>query len=506
MQSLDHLTTGAHAPDGSNEAMTTSTHTPAEKHAGPSMRTLKQLLLVLCVAQLMVILDISAVNVALPDMAAGLGIAGGDLGWTITSYSLIFGSLLLLGGRAADLLGRRRMFLLGLGVFVVASVGAAAAGSATAFFAARAAQGLGAAMLSPAALSILMNTFKGGHARGHALAAWGAVGGAGAAIGVLIGGALTEVVGWQAIFLINVPIGLAVAVAARKLIPADASAPRWSGLDLPGAALATASLGALVFALSQAAEAGWSSTQTLAVGGAGLAGLLCFVIVELRTTDPLVRIGRLADRGVGGGFALMLAASTALFGTFLLASLYLQNVLGTGPLETGLGFLPLAVALAFGVHAGSHVLGHAGVRVPMAAGFTVAALGLLLLSGADTNGGYVSDVLPGMLVAGLGLGIVLVCVSVSVMTGAEDHETGMLSGLNTTGHEIGGSIGIAVLATIAAGASVGDGSAALAGGISDAFVAASGIAVVSGVVALIVLPAAATFLPKFRLAPPVAVH
>ncbi len=484
----------------------TTTRATHQTPGHPSMRTLKQLLLLLCVAQLMVILDISAVNVALPDMAKGLDITGGGLGWAITSYSLIFGSLLLLGGRAADLLGRRRMFLTGLGVFVVASIAAATAGGAATFYAARGAQGLGAAMLSPAALSILMNTFKAGTPRAHALAAWGAVGGAGAAIGVLIGGALTQLVGWQAIFLINVPIGLAVAVVAHRLIPADEASPRWSGLDLPGAALATASLGAIVFALSQAADAGWTSTQTLAVGGIGLAGLLCFVIVELRTTHPLLKVDRLADRGVGGGFALMLAASIALFGTFLLASLYLQNVLGTGALETGLGFLPLAVALALGVHAGSHVLGHAGVRVPMAAGFGVAALGLLLLSGVDARGSYVSDVLPGMLVTGLGLGVVLVSVSVSVMTGAEDHETGMLSGLNTTGHEIGGSIGIAALATIAASSSVGEAGSVLAGGIGDAFLAASGVAALAGIVAVIVLPAAATFLPKFRLAPPVAVH
>src|SRR3954465_15511861 len=269
-------------------------------HKAKTMRTLKQLLLLLCVAQLMVILDISAVNVALPDIARGLGIKGSDLGWTITSYSLIFGSLLLLGGRAADLLGRRRMFLTGLGVFVVASLAAALSGSAAMVFAARAGQGLGAAMLSPAALSILMSTFREGTPRAHALAAWGAVGGAGAAIGVLIGGALTELVGWQAIFLINLPIGLGLAVAARRMIPADASAPRWSGLDLRGAALVTGSLGALVFALSQAADAGWTSTQTLAVGGAGLAGLVAFVIAELHTAQPLLRIERLADRGVGG--------------------------------------------------------------------------------------------------------------------------------------------------------------------------------------------------------------
>src|SRR3954467_3273208 len=234
-------------------------HTTSDK--AKTMRKLKQLLLLLCVAQLMVILDISAVNVAMPDMARSLDIKGSDLGWTITSYSLIFGSLLLLGGRAADLLGRRRMFLTGLGVFVVASLAAAVSGSAAMLFAARAGQGLGAAMLSPAALSILMSTFREGTPRAHALAAWGAVGGAGAAIGVLIGGALTELVGWQAIFLINLPIGLALAVAARPLIAPDAAEPRWSGFDLRGAALATTGLGAIVFALSQTAAAGWSSTE-----------------------------------------------------------------------------------------------------------------------------------------------------------------------------------------------------------------------------------------------------
>lgn len=485
---------------------TSHTHAAPAAPAAPTMRKLKQLLLVLCLAQLMVILDITAVNVALPDMAEGLGITGAGIGWTITSYSLVFGSLLLLGGRAADLLGRRRMFLTGLAVFVLASVAAASAGDSTALFAARAAQGLGAAMLSPAALSILMSTFRSGTPRAHALAAWGAVGGAGAAVGVLLGGLLTELVGWQAIFLINVPVGLGVAFAVRRLVPADAAAPRWDGLDLPGAALATTGLGAVVFALSQAPDVGWGSPQTLAVGTAGLAALLGFVLVELRTDQPLLRIARLRDRGVGGGFAMMLAASAALFGTFLLVSLYLQDVLGSGPLETGLAFLPLAVALAAGVHAGNHVLAHAGVRVPMAAGFAVAAGGALLLSGADGGGSYAGSVLPGMLVAGLGLGVVLVCVSVSVMTGAEDDETGMLSGLNATGHEVGGSIGIAVLATIAAGSASGAVPTALADGIDTAFLVVAGIAAAASLAAVVVLPAAATFLPRLRLAPPVSLH
>ncbi len=467
----------------------------------PSMKRLKQLLLVLCAAQLMVILDITAVNVALPDMADGLGIDGGDISWTITSYSLIFGSLLLLGGRAADLIGPRRMFMTGLGLFTLASVAAATAGDAGALFAARAAQGLGAAMLSPAALAILMRTFREGRPRAHALAAWGAVGGAGAAVGVLFGGALTELVGWQAIFLINVPVGIGLALAAHRIIPAETAAPRWNGFDLRGALLATTGLGAIVYALSQAADAGWSSPAVLAPAGAGVAGLVAFVLAERRTAHPLLNIDRLADRGVGGGLAMMLAAAAALFGLFLLASLYMQEVLGTGPLQTGLAFLPLAIALAAGVHLAGHVMTHAGVRAPMAAGFATAASGLLLLSAVDAGGSYLTDVLPGMLLAGVGLGVVLVSVSVSVMTGAADDETGILSGLNTTGHEIGGSIGIAAMATIAAGSA-----GVTATGIGDAFLALAGLTVLASLAAAVVIPSAAVFLPKLRLAPRVAIH
>jgi EmrB/QacA subfamily drug resistance transporter len=473
---------------------------PMHNHQ-PPMKRLKQLLLVLCAAQLMVILDITAVNVALPDMAKDLSIEAGDISWTITGYSLIFGSLLLLGGRAADLIGPRRLFMTGLGLFTFASIAAATAEGAGALFAARAGQGLGAAMLSPAALTILMRTFKEGRPRAHALAAWGAVGGAGAAVGVLFGGTLTELVGWRAIFLINVPVGIGLAVAARRIVAADTNAPRWRGLDLRGAVLATAGLGAIVYALSQAADSGWTSAEVLGTGGAGIVGLVAFVLAERRSADPLLRLDRLADRGVGGGLAMMLAAAAALFGLFLLASLYMQDLIGTGPLETGLAFLPLAVALAAGVHLGGHVMHHAGVRVPMAAGFMTAAAGLLVLSSVDAGGSYLGDLLPGMLIAGIGLGVVLVSVSVSVMTGAADDEAGMLSGLNTTGHEIGGSIGIAAAATFAAG------SAGLsASGIGDAFLALAGVAGLAAVVAVIVIPPAAVFLPKLRLAPRVAIH
>jgi hypothetical protein len=325
-------------------------------------------------------------------------------------------------------------------------------------------------------------------------------------VGVLAGGALTEWVDWRAIFLVNLPMGIGIAAAIRTFVAAD-TAPRWRGLDLRGALIATASLAALVYALSQAAAAGWTSAQTLGVGLAGLAGLAAFALVEGHTGTPLLITPRLRERGVGGGFVMMLAASSVLFGTFLLTSMYLQEVLGTGPLATGLAFLPIAVTAGLGAHAGGHVVGHAGPRGAMALAFGLVAGGTLLLSGVDASGSYLSDVLPGMVVAGLGLGIALVSVALSVLTDAPDGETGMLSGLNTTGHEVGGSLGIAVLISIATGSSAGTATpAALAGGIGNAFLAASLIAVAAGIAATIVLPSRAGFLPKLKAAPPVAVH
>src|SRR5512133_2400680 len=375
-------------------------HKPPSADAG--QRPARLLLPVLLLAQLMVILDISALNVALPNLARDLRIAPDEISWTITSYSLLFGSLLLLGGRAADLLGRRRVFFSGLTVFTASSLASAAAVNSAALFAARAGQGLGAAMLSPAALSIIMANYQGS-GRARALGAWGAVGGAGAAVGVLVGGVLTQVADWRAIFYVNLPVALVAALAGRRAVPADPRPPRFSGLDLRGAAVATTSLAAVVYALSQAEGSGWTSARTLGVGLAGLAGLTLFAAVELQAAEPLLRVQRLRDRAVGGGFALMLLNATVVFGTFVLTSLYLQGVLATGPLETGLEFLPLATAAAVGAPLGARLAAHFGLRPPMAAGFAAAAAGALLLSGADRGGSYPADVLPGVLVAGFGI-------------------------------------------------------------------------------------------------------
>jgi EmrB/QacA subfamily drug resistance transporter len=463
-------------------------------------RAARWLLPVLLVAQLMVILDITAVNIALPHIATDLHLSGSNISWTITSYSLIFGSLLLFGGRAADLLGRRRMFLTGLGVFTASSLASAMAGSAATLFVSRAGQGLGAALLSPAALSIITSAFHGA-ARGKALAAWGAVGGAGAAIGVLVGGVLTQFTDWRTIFYVNLPVAAVLLIASLKVVPADTQKPRWRGLDLAGAALATTSLAAIVYGITQAHSAGWTSVQTHVCGIGGLAGLAAFAIYELHTDAPLLRVERIADRAVGGGLVLMLATAGSIFGLFLLCSLYLQNVLGMGPLATGLAFVPLALSAGIGAHGAGHLVAKHGVRGPLAGSFAVAAVGMFLLSRVGEHGSYLTDVLPGMLIAGVALGVATVSVSMAILTGTRHEESGMISGLNSTGHEIGGTLGIAIFSTIAAGSSGAILGPQAASGIGHAFLIAAGVATLASLVALAVLPRAQHFLAKLRLSP-----
>jgi EmrB/QacA subfamily drug resistance transporter len=478
---------------------TSSHHNGVDQNDARST-THRWLLPVLLVAQLMVILDITAVNIALPHIAMDLHMSGSTISWTITSYSLIFGSLLLFGGRAADLLGRRRMFLTGLGVFTASSFASAMAGSAAMLFASRAGQGLGAAILSPAALSIITSAFQGSQ-RAKALSAWGAVGGAGAAIGVLVGGVLTEFADWRTIFYVNLPVAAALLIAALKVVPADTEQPRWRGLDLAGAALATTSLAAIVYGITQAHASGWTSIQTHICGIGGVAGLVVFAIYELHIDAPLLRVERIADRAIGGGLVLMLATAGTIFGLFLLCSLYLQNVLGWGPLATGLAFVPLALSAGIGSHAAGHLIAKHGVRGPLSGSFALAAVGMFLLSRVGESSSYVTGVLPGMLVAGVALGVATVSVSVAILTGARQEESGMISGLNSTGHEIGGTLGIAIFSTVAAGASGAILGPQAASGIGDAFLIAALLASLASVLALAILPRAQHFLAKLALNP-----
>ena len=289
--------------------------------------------------------------------------------------------------------------------------------------------------------------------------------------------------------------------AALKIVPADTHKPRWRGLDLAGAALATTSLAAIVYGITQAHSAGWTSIQTHVCGIGGLAGLAAFAIYERHIDAPLLRVERIADRAVGGGLVLMLATASTLFGLFLLCSLYLQNVLGMGPLATGLAFVPLALSAGIGSHAAGHVIAKHGVRGPLAGAFAVAAVGMLLLSRVGEDGSYLTDVLPGMLIAGVGLGIATVSVSMAILTGTRKEESGMISGLNSTGHEIGGTLGIAIFSTIAAGSSGAIVGPQAASGIGNAFLIAALVASLASLMALALLPRAQHFLAKLRLNP-----
>jgi EmrB/QacA subfamily drug resistance transporter len=456
------------------------------------MLEIRMLLALLCAAQFMVILDITVVNVALPSIQADLGIAVKDLQWVVTAYTLAFGGLLLLGGRAADLLGRRRIFLAGLGVFTVASLGAAMAGSPASLIIARVAQGVGAAMLSPAALSLITSSFPDGPQRRRALAAWAAVAASGGAFGVLAGGALTDLFGWEAIFLVNVPVGLAVGIAALRILP---SPERRAGrIDLSGALLATGSLVALIYGLVEAPSAGWLSTQTLALLALAATGLLAFVAVEARTRAPLVPLGVFRRRPTVTALVLMIAGMGTVMSAFYFCSLYLQQVLGHSALRTGLEFLPGAVLLIAAAHVGGHLVARHGPRPVLAIGMSLGALGALLLSGVSPDGSYVADVLPGLLVLDAGIGVSASAIFITAMAGVGEEEAGLVSGLTTTAHEVGIALVLPLLSTVAAtamgGATIetaGLDPTAVTAGFGAAFRAAALIALGAAALAVVAL-------------------
>jgi EmrB/QacA subfamily drug resistance transporter len=449
-------------------------------------------LALLCAAQFMVIVDITVVNVALPSVQTDLDIATKDLQWVVTAYTLAFGGLLLLGGRAADLVGRRSVFLAGLAVFSAASLGAALASTGAALLVARVAQGVGAAMLSPAALSMVTTLFAEGRERRRALAAWAAVAASGGAFGVLAGGLLTETLGWQAIFLINVPVGIAVWFAALRVLPAAASGAG-RRLDVAGALLATGSLVALIYGLVEAPDTGWGSGQTLGLLAAAAVGLGAFVIVELRVREPLVRLAVFRRRPTVTALVLMIAGMGTVLSAFFFSSLYLQHVLGHSALRTGLEFLPGAVLLVIAAHAGGQLLSRLGAKPVLAAGMTLGGLGALLLSGVSADGTYLGDVLPGLLVLDVGIGLAASGIFITAMSGVGDDEAGMVSGLLTTSHELGIALVLPVLSTIAANgigteaAATGIDPVLVTEGFGDAFRTAAAIAFGAALLALIAL-------------------
>jgi EmrB/QacA subfamily drug resistance transporter len=446
-------------------------------------------LVLLCLAQFMVILDITVVNVALPTIGTDLHLDRASMTWVVTAYTLCFGGLMLLGGRLADTLGRRRMFLTGLGLFSVASLASGLAQAGTILIAARAGQGVGAALLSPAALAIITTTFHG-QERNRALGVWAAIAGAGAAVGVLAGGLLVEYASWRWVFFINLPVGILVAAALPALIAAVRPAHRAGRLDLPGALAGTLATAAVIYGLVTAGSDGWGAPTTLLSLAIGLVLAGGFVAVERTARGPLVPLGLLARRPLVAGQLVMLATSGLLLATYFLASLYLQRLLGYTALDTGLVFLPAALATIAGSHLAAHAVSRLGPRPVAAVGFTLAAVGALLLGRLPAQAAVLVDLLPGLLLATGGLGAGFVVATTTAMAHVDHDQAGMASGLLSTGHELGASLGVAVISTIAAASVTGDPLAGhpSAAGFDQAFLACALVAAVAAAAAGWLLP------------------
>jgi EmrB/QacA subfamily drug resistance transporter len=462
--------------------------------ANSSTRARWPTLVLACVAQFMVILDVSVVNVALPSIRTGLDFSQQDLQWVVNAYTLTFAGFLLLGGRAVDLLGRRRVFIGGLLLFSLASLVGGLADSQGMLIGARAAQGLGGAVVSPATLAILTTTFSEGHERNRALGAWGAMGGAGGATGVLLGGVLTDLLSWRWILFINVPIGVAAAVLALRYVAEGRNPLAGRNFDLAGATTATLGLVALVWAIVRTDVNGWGSAQTLGVMALGLALLALFLAIEGRLARaPLMPLRIFSSRTLSAANVIVLLLGAAMFGMWFFVSLYLQQVLGYSPLKAGLAFLPMTIAIIVGSTFASRLVARIGVKPLLAVGMLAQAAGLLLFTGVSADGSYLGDVaLPSLLVAG-GIGLAFVPVTIAAVAGVAPGEAGLASGLVNTSRQMGGALGLALLATLATARTDGALAAgagahvALTDGFHRAFTVGAAFALAGALVTLLAL-------------------
>jgi EmrB/QacA subfamily drug resistance transporter len=406
-------------------------------------------LALLALAEFVVVLDASIVNIALPSIGRGLHFSLANLSWVVNAYVLTFGGFLLLGGRIADLLGRRRVFIAGLGVFSLASLAGGLAQSEAWLIGARAVQGLGAAMLAPAALSLVTATFSEGAERNKALSIWGAVAGSGAAAGVLLGGVLTSALGWRPVLFVNVPIGIAAILIAPRMLSESTGELARRGFDLSGATVVTAGLSALVYALVRATSVGWGSAQTIGIIAAAVVLLVAFVGIERRSAMALVPFAFFRNRNVTLANAAMFAARAAIIGLFYYLSLYLQRVLGYSAIKAGTSQLPLAVGIIVAAGLASPLVARVGIRAVLLAGLALFAAGLVWFAQLPVNGTYLADVLGPSLLIALGLGMAFVPITILSVSGVKGREYGLASGLVNTSQQIGGALGLAVLSSIA---------------------------------------------------------
>ncbi|HEY8676009.1 MAG TPA: MFS transporter [Candidatus Dormibacteraeota bacterium] len=455
-------------------------------------------LVIVGLAQFMVVLDATIVNVALPSIQRGLHFSADTLQWVVNAYTLSFGGFLMLGGRAADLIGRKRLFVSGIVLFSAASLLNGLAGSAGILVAGRALQGLGGALVSPAALSVLTTTFAEGAERTKALGVWSAVAVGGGAVGLLLGGVLTDLLSWQWVFFVNVPVGAGAIALALRYVPESRSPGVGRGVDIGGAVSVTAGLMVLVYAIVNARTAGWISTPTLGLAAVAVALLATFVALELRLRNPLIRLGIFRLRSLSSANLVMLLVAAGMFAMFFFASIYVQEVLGYTPLKAGLAFLPVTAGIIAGAGLSQQLIKRVGVRAVGVTGMAIGAVGFLLLSRVPVAGTYAGDLLPGLLTMSIGLGLTFVPVTLIATTNVEATDAGLASGLLNTAQQLGGALGLAVLSTLAANAtssqlmslgripSHADAASALVTGFHVAFLAGAGL-IAGGSVLLAVL-------------------
>ncbi|MFE9858654.1 MFS transporter [Streptomyces sp. NPDC005780] len=483
-------------------------------------------LLVICSCQLMVVLDITIVNIALPHIQTSLGFSTENLSWVINAYTLTFGGLLLLGGRLGDILGRRRVFMFGVALFVFASLLGGLSQESWQLLAARSLQGVGGAIASPTALSLITTTFREGPERNRAFGVFAAVSAGGSAIGLLAGGVLVEWLDWRWIFFVNIPIGLLIVLATPRYIRESERHP--GHFDLFGALTATLGMVALVYGFIRASEEGWSDTLTLAAFAVAVVLLALFIAIEGRSRQPITPLWMFRDRNRAGTYGMMLSLAAAMFGMFFFLTLFVQNILNFSPLKAGLAFLPISAIIAIGAGIASQLLPKWGPKPFMVTGAVLAAVGLGWLTQTDVHSSYLGSLLGPVLVFGLGMGLQFVSLTLMAVSGVEPKEAGAASGILNTTQQVGGSLGLSILVTVFGTASRNEatdqvpkfladatpaqlaefrrtgelpgqwGDQVLASGVSRAFVVAAIFAVVAALIALIVIQVRPSDLERLR--------
>jgi EmrB/QacA subfamily drug resistance transporter len=417
----------------------------------PAGATNKWLVLVIaCLAQFMVVLDASVVNIALPSVQRGLHFAPANLQWVVNSYTLVFGGFLLLGGRAADLLGRKRLFVAGVLLFSAASLLNGFAQSSGMLIVGRGLQGLGGALVSPAALAIITTTFSDAGERTKALGVWSAIAASGAAVGLLMGGVLTDVASWRWVFFVNLPVGIITIALALRYVAESRLEVEHRSFDLAGAVTVTSGLIVLVYGIVKAQSYGWGSGKTIGLLAAAFVLLSLFLIIEARSKAPLMRLSIFRVRALAVGDSVLLLVASGMFGMFFFASLYVQEILGYSPLRAGLAFLPVTAGIIIGAGLAQQLIKRVGVKNVSTAGIALASLGMLVLTQLPVHGSYVSDLLVGLVPMSLGMGLTFVPITLMGTSGVRDEDAGLASGLFNTAQQVGGSLGLAILSTLAA--------------------------------------------------------